>query len=176
MEAQYESIRRLLARVRARHRAIELSRAVSRAAWFVALAVGLAVLATVVASAASRSPWTFVAIGALAVLVGVAAVVWAFLPLRRRPSDLRLARFVEERVPSLDDRLATAVDVIESGHLQHAGVLGAPLLADAARRADDVDLDQIVATSHVRRSRLQAAFASGVLVVVLFFARGPARQ
>jgi hypothetical protein len=176
MELQYESIRRLLARVRSRLRAVEVSRAVSRAALAAAATVFLAVLANLLASRASPSPWAFLTIGVIAILTAAGVIVWAVLPLRQRPSDLRLARFVEERVPSLDDRLATAVDVVESGELRRAGVLGEPLLADAARRADAVDVDQIVATSRVRRSRIQAAGASAALVIALFIARGPARQ
>jgi hypothetical protein len=176
MELHYESIRRLLARVRARCRALEVWRAVTRAAWWSAAALGIAVAAALLVSAGLRSPWTFVAIGAVAIVAVAAAVVRAVVPLKERPSDLRLARFVEERVPSLDDRLATAVDVVESGQLRRAGVLGEPLLADAARRAEAVDIDQIVASSSVRRSRLQAAVASAALVAVLFVAREPARQ
>jgi hypothetical protein len=176
MERQYESIRRLLARVRSRYRAVEVSRAVSRAAWSTAATLGLAVVATVVVSAAARSPWVFVAIAVIALMASAAAIVWAVLPLRRHPSDRSLARFVEERVSSLDDRLATAVDVVESGQLQRAGLLGAPLIADAARRAEAVDVDQVVAPSKVRHSRLHAVGAAAALVVVLILARAPARQ
>ncbi len=39
----------------------------------------------------------------------LAALVWGLLPLRRRPTDRQVARFIEEREPSLDDRLVTAV-------------------------------------------------------------------
>ena len=172
----YEAIRRLLAHVRSRYRAVKVWRAVTRAAWWSVAVVGVAVVAMLLGSAALRSPWTLIAIAGIAILTAAAAVVRAVLPLRRRPSDRRLARFVEERVPSLDDRLATAVDVVESGQLRRGGLLSEPLLADAARRAEAVDIDQIVATSTVRRSRVQAAAASAVLVAVLFAARGPAKQ
>ena len=37
----------------------------------------------------------------------VGAFVWNLSPLRRPPTARRLARFIEERVPGLDDRLAT---------------------------------------------------------------------
>src|SRR5262249_21989264 len=153
----YESIRRLLARVRSRHRAVEVSQAVTRAAWWSAAALALAIAVTLLVSAVLRSPWTSIAIGGIALLAVTVALVRAFLPLRHRPGDLQLARLVEERVSSLDDRLATAVDVVESGQIQRAGVLGLPLLADAARRAEAVELDQVVAASTVRRSRLHAA-------------------
>jgi hypothetical protein len=155
---------------------VEVSQAVTRAAWWSAAALALAIAMTSLVSAVLRSPWTSIAIGGIAIFAVTVALARAFLPLKRRPDDVQLARFVEERVPTLDDRLATAVDVVESGQLQHAGVLGEPLLADAARRAEAVELDQVVAVSTVRRSRLHAAASAAVLVAVLFVARGPARQ
>ena len=150
--------------------------AIVRAALAASAVVGLSLAAASVASLAARSPLALAVVAASAVLLAGGAVVWALLPLRQRPSDLRVARFVEERVPSLDDRLATAVDVVSSAKYQTLRVLAEPLVADAARRADTVDVDEVVAPSQLRRSGFQAAAASGVLLVLLFIAKEPARQ
>jgi hypothetical protein len=176
MELQYEPIRRLLATVRARYRAVMLCHAIARAALLASGVIGLSLAAASVASLAARSPLALAVIAATALLSAAGVVVWAMLPLRERLSDLRVARFVEERVPSLDDRLATAVDVVSSGKYESMRVLAGPLVMDAARRAGAVDVDEVVAAAQVRRSGLQAAGAGVVLLVVLFMAKAPARQ
>jgi hypothetical protein len=176
MELQYEPIRRLLAIVRTRYRSVAMYHAIARGALLASAVIGLSLAAASVASLAARSPLALAAIAAAALLSAAAAVVWAVLPLRERPSDLRVARFVEERVPSLDDRLATAVDVVSSAKYESMRMFAEPLVADAARRADAVDVDEVVAAAQVRRSGLQAAAAAVVLLVVLFMAKEPARQ
>ena len=150
--------------------------AIVRAALSVSAVVGLSLAAASIASRVVRSPLALVVVAAIAVVLAASAMVWALLPLRQRPSDLRVARFVEEQVPSLDDRLATAVDVVSSGKYQTMRVLAGPLVADAARSADGVDVDAVVAPLQLRRSGFQAAAASLVLLVLLFVAREPARQ
>jgi len=176
MDLQYAPIRRLLDRVRARYRAIEMCHAIVRGALLASAVIGLSLAAASVASLAAKSPLALAAIAALALLLAAGAVVWALLPLRERPSDLRVARFVEERVPSLDDRLATAVDVVSSAKYETMRVLAEPLVTDAARWADAVDVDDVVAAGQMRRSAAQAAAAGAVLLVVLFMAKEPARQ
>src|SRR5512135_839554 len=47
-----------------------------------------------------------------AVLPAIGAwIVWAMIPARQRPDDLRVARFIEERQPAFEDGLVTAVQV-----------------------------------------------------------------
>src|SRR5262249_34996335 len=103
------------------------------------------------------------------------AIAWACAPLRRTPGDSQVARFIEERVPALDDRLVTAVDVGE-GRSNASPLIAEPLVADAARRAKDVDIDTVIPGERLRRAGFQAAAASLVCLVVLFMARGTARQ
>jgi hypothetical protein len=52
----------------------------------------------------------------------------------------------------------------------------APMLADAARRVREIDLDAIVPAEIVRRAMFQAAAGAMVLIAVVFVARDPARQ
>ena len=109
-------------------------------------------------------------------MLAIAALVRAVAPLRRAPSDLRVARFVEERAPSLDDRLVTAVDMVSSGRQTSSPAIAEPLLADAAAQARAVDVDAIVSSETLRRAGFRAAAAAIVLVVVVIAARRTARQ
>ena len=176
MDLQYEPIRHLLERVRSRYRALEVSRAVIRAALSVSAVVALALAIHKLAAIATQSLAVVVAVGAVALLAVAAAIVWAVRPLRTRHSDRHLARFVEERVPSLDDRLVTAVDLVASGTRASAPLLADALLADASRRAEAVDVDSVVPAATVRRRTLLASAAIVVLMVVLLLARAPMRE
>ena len=60
----------------------------------------------------------------------LASAIRALWPVRQCPSDKQVARFIEEREPSLDDRLVSAVDVAESTRSGSAPVWP----ADDARR------------------------------------------
>src|SRR5262245_40694589 len=114
MDRHDEPIRRLLAAVRGRYRALTICRAIVRAALAASAVVGVSLIAASLVSAVHPAPWAFAAIGSLALLATLAAVVWGLTPLRDAPSDRRIARFIEERVPALEDCLATAVDVVGS--------------------------------------------------------------
>ena len=171
MDPQYEPIQRLLDQVRLRYRAVALYHAIVRAALAASACVGLFVAAAALLSLSVRSPLTLALVAAFSLLLSVSAMGWALWPVRQKPSDRHVARFVEERVTSLDDRLATAVDVVSSAK---AAVNG--LVRDAARHAAAVDLNDVVPSSQLRRSGFQAAAATVVLLVVVFMAREPARQ
>src|SRR5439155_18937188 len=116
------------------------------------------------------------AVGFAAFGLVVAAIVWGVAPLRHTPSDARLARFIEERTPSLDDRLVSAVDLVQSERYGSSPAIAEPMLADAARRAGAVALDQIVPIGLLRRAGVQAAAGVAILVVLVLVAREPARQ
>jgi hypothetical protein len=175
MDRQYEPIRRLLALVRARYRALTMYRAIVRAALAASAIVGLSVAAASLASLVTETPWPLAAVGGIALLAVLAAVVWGLMPLRHTPSDTAVARFIEERVPALDDRLATAVDVLQSDPRQASPILTAPFIADVARRAVDVDVNEIVPGGQLRRSGVRACAAALVLLVLAIVAREPAR-
>ena len=192
MELQYEPIRRLLATVRARYRAVAMYHAIARAfaryralsmfdavvraALAISGVVGVALAAWSVASLDGRSPLTLACVGGVAFALAAGAAAWGLLPLRDVPSDLQMARFIEERVPDLDDRLATAVDVVARPRPRSSQMLLQPLVEDAARRVDALDVDDIVPRRQLRRGGLQAGAAAIVLLVLAFMAREPARQ
>jgi hypothetical protein len=109
--------------------------------------------------------------GAVALAAGTAialsaAIVWAVWPMRRRPTDAQVARFVEERCPQLEDRLVTAVEC-GAGQIPHKSEAIAGLLyRDAATRLGEIDLDATVSRRAVRRNAAQAAVAALALVAV----------
>src|SRR5581483_11248697 len=165
------AIRELIRRARARWRALSAFQAAARGAPAAAVVIGAALI---VSRYVAHLPVALAMTAAVASILAAAALVWAALPLRHVPSDLRVARFVEERTP-LDDRLVTAVDVMSaSRELPPAFV--EPMLADAAARAGDVDLTVVVSSDSLRRAAFQALAAAITLAVVAFVARGPARQ
>jgi len=176
MDRQHEPIRRLLALVRARYRTLTMCRAIVRVALAVSAVLGVSVAAASLASLATGTPWALAAVGGIALLTGLAGVTWGLMPLRHQPSDTRIARFIEERVPELDDRLATAVDVLRSDPRQASPILIAPFVADVARRAADVDVNEIVPGGQLRRGGALAGAATLVLIVLAVVAREPARQ
>ena len=173
MADHHASIRQMLARVRARWRRLRVFEAVVRGALALA-AVFTAALFLGLWTA--RSPLALAATGAAALVAGAAALAWGLRPLRDAPSDARLARFIEERVPSLDDRLVSAVDVVSSPDPDALAPLARTMLADAAARADAVDLDAVVPGEALRRAGFQAVAAALVLAAVAFVGRDRARE
>src|SRR4029077_1748296 len=95
-------------------------------------------------------------LGALGLLLIVAAVYWAFRPLRQRPSDRRIARFIEEHRAELDERLVSAVGVA-SGDQEMAPAFAASMIGDAARAASVIQPSEIVPSELLRRTGFQAA-------------------
>jgi hypothetical protein len=176
MDRHYEPIRRLLDHVRARYRALTMCRAVVRAALAASAVIGLSLAAASLAALATEAPWVIAGIGGVALVTAVTAVAWGLMPIRRIPSDIRIARFIEERVPSLDDRLVTAVDVVQSHPRQASPILTAPFVADVANRVAGVDVNDIVPGDQLRRNSVRAGAATLVLLVLAIIARDPARQ
>jgi hypothetical protein len=110
----YEHIRELLHRVRSRWKTRSILLAAVRASLAASAVLAVALIVAHGGRWAGSSPIVLAAAGFLALGLVVAAIVWGIAPLRHMPSDVRLARFIEERTPSLDDRLVSAVDLVES--------------------------------------------------------------
>ena len=167
----YASIRRILERVRRRWRTLRLFQASVRVALAGSAVVALALIA---AQWTGRAPLAlvFVAVLALALLSAVAA--WGFFPLRHAPDDARVARYIEEQTPDLDDRLASAVDAALGK--QGPTSLAEPMLKDAAGRLGAVDLDTIVSRRALRHAGVAAAAAMALLLALVFAAREPASR
>src|SRR4051812_14740509 len=172
MNAQYDPIGALLGAVRARWRRLTLLHGAVRAALAATLALGLLFVLT---------RWTNGAPGLLAVLgLGalaaiVAGVAWGFRSTHQAPSDRQIARFIEEQVPSLDDRLVTAVDAAHPDAADRPA-LADSMIADAARASASIDAAEIVPRERLRYWASAAAAAALLFAVVTFFGRGMVRQ
>ena len=163
----------LVARVRARWRTLAALHAVARGALGCAAVI---VVALIVAVWSAHVPIALAATGAIAVAGLAAVAAWTAWPLRDSPSDARVGRFIEERAPTLDDRLVSAIDLIASGRHAQSPAIAEPMLADAAARAGQVDLDAIVPDAALRRAWLHAGVAALLLAFVVLASREPARE
>ncbi len=173
MSESYRPIADLLARVRSRWRQVVVSKAVGRIALAEAAVLALGYLAT-------RVIPTNVAIeAALAVAVLVTAIgvlVWGLRGVADRPADARIARFIEERYPELDERLVSAVGVETAADPATRSPLADAMLRDAARAIAVVEPDGVVAARLLRRMALLAAAAVVVLGVLGYVVRDQVRQ
>ena len=117
----------------------------------VARAASLALLALALLLAADLllTPSDFVMVVLAACAAGASAGVAARIlwPLRRRPSDRQVARYIEERCPELQDRLASAVDSRTAPSPFRGRVLD-----EAASRSRSVDLQRLVGARTLRRA------------------------
>lgn len=120
------------------------------------------VLLLVVTSVEVDRQLFMVAAGVALVATGVAAYAFLIRPLLREPSDQRIAMFIEERVPALQDRLNSAVEVGaraagERGSIYDQIVLDAIAHARGIRPSSVVDKRRDV-TFGVAATLLLAAF------------------
>jgi hypothetical protein len=163
----------LLRRVRGRWRRLTALRAAARTALVASAVMAVALVA---ARLFDRAPLGLAVLGLAATAAIAFVAIRGLAPLRRVPDDRKIARFIEEREPSLDDRLVTAVDVARTERPGAAPSLAEPMMADTERRLDAIDLDRIVPADAVRRAALQAAAAIAVFALLAAAARTPARE
>lgn len=132
--------------------------------------------AAIVAAAALAERWlqpsdgAALAVAVLAIGLALAALaVWAW-PLRRRPDDRQIARFVEEHCPDLDDAIVTAVDIQQRGD---GGYAFAPLvIQSAAARLGAADLSRCIDPRQIRTAGWSTAAGALAVAAALVFA-GP---
>ena len=173
MEQHHRQIRVLLARVRGRWRRLIAFQAAARASLAVS---GVLVVALFLTYWTTRAPTALAAIALTALAFAAGALVWGLWPAREIPSDQRVARFIEETEPSLDDRLASAVDLAASPGGEARPALAAPMMADAARRVSSIDPAVVVPGRTLRRAGFQAAAAVLLLAAIGFLGRDNARR
>jgi len=151
--------------------------------WVRGLAWALGVLAAslAVAVALADSPSVpYAALTALRLLLvgAVAFTVWRALvvPLRRTPTDVQLARFVEEKNPGLEERVVSAVEAIQKPKTEQS-VFHYLLVKDALERTRNVRFgDQINKRKFNAFATMSGAFGAallvGLYVASLFFPHG----
>ena len=153
-------LRAFLRAVRRRWRTAAALRALARA-----VGAGTAALGVVLALDRLAAPADLPLLAAAAAAL-LAAAVFALRPfwaLRRPPSDRRVARYVEERCPELEDRLASAAGLSESAPAPFRALV----LRDAARAVRRIALDRAMPARLLRRAFLAAATAGAVAAVVV---------
>ncbi|HYE87712.1 MAG TPA: DUF4175 family protein [Vicinamibacterales bacterium] len=109
-------------------------------------------------------------------LVAGVALSFAFLPLRRQPTDRQIARFIEEQAGDLDEVIVTAVSKLDGqGDRQSTPVLDL-LVADAIRAARGVDTHRIVTHDSMMRAAIGGAIGTIVfLIAFVVFAPSASR-
>ena len=172
MQTHVQAIGDLLTRVRARWRMLAWLNAAVRAGLGGAAVI---VVSLIVALWTVRAPLALALTGATALACFAAVVAWMLWPLRRSPSDVRVGRFIEEREPALEDRLVSAIDLMASDRHAQSPAIAAPMLADAAARAERVDLNAIVPDAALRGAWMQSA-GRPLLALIVLAAGEPARQ
>ena len=170
MSRQQVEVQAFLARVRRRWTVTAMLRAGASAA----AGGGAIVLAAVIVDRVwLPSDLPLIVLALTASLTATAYAAWVLWPLRRWPTVRQVARFVEEQVPELEDRLASAAEL---GDRPTASGVHALMIADAARQVQRIVLDRVVARARVRRAIGYGA-ASGVALAVVFgVAAEPARR
>ena len=103
------------------------------------------------------------AAAAATVLAAAGFALRAFWPLRRPLPDRQVARYVEERCPELEDRLASAAGLAGGSPSRFRALV----LRDAARAVQRIALDRTVPSRRLRRSLLAAAGALAVAAAVV---------
>lgn len=98
-------------------------------------------------------------------LVAGLSLSFAFLPLRRQPSDRQIARFIEEQAGGLDDVIVTAVD--KSG--AHSGPVVDLLVGDAIRAVRGVDPHRIITHASMRRAAVGGTIGTVVFAAAFWF-------
>ena len=150
--------------VRRRWRLLLALRASARALFAAALIAAGAALAE---RWLQLSDGAALALAALAIIMAIAAMALFAWPVRRRPDDRQVARFVEEHCPDLDDAIVTAVDIQQRGD---GGYAFAPLvIQSAAARLEAADLSRCVDPREIRIGwwRAGAGAAATVLALVV---------
>lgn len=169
MSREFQLIRAVVTKVRRRWMWHTIFRCARTAA--VSCAVVLAAATALVSLLAPSSVAGLAAVSSAVVVVLLAAIGRAVWPLTRRPTDVQVARFIEERCPQLEDRLATAVECAPKAGTP-AGMLADLLYRDAASRAAGLDLDRTVSRRMLVRSG-SLALASTLVLAGVMAAFGP---
>src|SRR5436190_9154714 len=132
--------------------------------WVLGLLVVAIALGIYMAAVPSVPFWAVRTLSIGSILALLAMVVWKLvLPLRRVPTDVQLARFVEEKNPGLEESLTSAVEAIHKPKPEH-GLFSHLLIKDALDRTRNVHFGEQI---NKRKFRAFAA-ANGALVLAFF--------
>ncbi len=158
----------LMAAVRARWTSVVALHAVTRAS---AGAAALLVTGAILESVLRPQGFPLIVLAAATGILAVALASLALWRLPRRPSDRKVARFIEERAArlpgrALDDALVSAIDAADRQADAQAAFL--PLMLGAAlQRLRAIDSAEIVPSSDLRHGALRAASGLALLCIAV---------
>lgn len=177
----YEELRSLIALVRRRWRWLVALRTMARASAVLAMLLVVGAIAEYVFRLQG------IPLLVLAAATGVLALAVAVLATwltPGRPSDRRVARFIEERAKALpgrqlDDSLVSAIDAVDRPADAGSAAFLPLMLADAVARLRTIRAAEILTRPELRRVALRAAFGVALFLTALgarapFFERAAA--
>ncbi len=142
MNYQGEQINQLLGTIRKRLYLLKLLR--GGAITMVVIAASL-IVSGLAAYKYRFNTGALVTLRIVCLLTLIASVYFLIIrPIRRRYADAQLARLVEERHGSLDDRLVSAVEFSDAGPVGASPAIVDRLVTDAGERARVIDPGEIV--------------------------------
>ena len=159
-EPHAAEIRAFLRAVRRRWRTVATLRGLARAVGVGAAGVGVVL---VLDRFATPADLPLLAAAGAVLLAAAAFALRTLWPLRRPPGDRQVARYVEERCPELEDRLASAAALPDAA----PGPFRDLVLRDAARAVRRIALDRTVPARLLRRAFLAGAVAVAAAAVVI---------
>src|SRR5215471_14540049 len=175
--APHEELLRKIALVRGRWKAFLWFRGL---AWILGVMVASLLIGLALANSTGISGWT-INLLRLGLLAAVVFTIFKalILPLRRTPTDIQLARFIEEKNPGLEDRLVSAVEAIHKSKTEQIAFVHL-LINDTLARTRHVRFgDQVNKRKSSTFAALTAAFAIALVISLyissLFFPVGSAR-
>src|SRR6516165_5815119 len=171
--APHEELLRKIAAVRSKWKTFLWLRGL---AWVLGVTVVSLVIGIWLADSRGMSGWPMTGLRLFLLAAIVATIVKALvLPLRRTPTNVQLARFIEEKNPGLKDSLVSAVDAIERARPEQLTFVHL-LTKDVLDRTKHMRFgDQVNKTKYGTFAALTGVFAFaliiGLYVATLFFPR-----
>jgi hypothetical protein len=141
--------------------------------WLQVWARVLGTVALIVAMAVVTDRWLspdgapLLLLAIVTAIASLASAVALIQPHLRRPDDVRVARYVEERVPSLDDAVVTAADLERGGGRDGFADV---VIERGVSRLRDLDLLEVVTPEAMNRARIHSLGAAAALLGVLLLA------
>lgn len=112
---------------------------------------------------------------AAAIVIALLAAWWIVLPQLRRPRDAQVALYLEEREPSLEGALLTAVESSGAATVRSPALVER-LVAEAWRRVTTVERGRRADAPRLRAAWLSVAAVAGLVLAVLVMSPPTLRQ
>jgi hypothetical protein len=137
-------------------------------AWWLAATLTAWVAAAVVIAVANPTGTSLIALEVAVGLISIAALFTLSWQWRRRPSNLQVARYAEERVPEMEERLISAADLLDTPAPSRVQQL---VLAEGARLVESLEVHRVIPGPVLRRQALAVVVALLAIGVAFHFSR-----